>query len=277
MSWLVKNWNNLLDVPRHSTFVPHLHVHSPWILCRSASFIQNKKMPPASQQDPPSHTQWVKIVSEDDRRLSARWLALKRYFGRMPRWSRMGGITLLLGFAVTALYLSSLDGPAKLQVTCQYNFRSAQLAVLVDGEQVYSGDLVPVQAAIKKHGSILTKAASGAESFSKIIEVPAGRHMVQVRVSAPAEGFDQARSVSAYIIPEQENILAINALRRNALTVSFAGPSAAQASVVNDSHPASKGGFTILFIILGTMLSASISFLVQEFWRSHKSRIAASR
>jgi hypothetical protein len=189
----------------------------------------------------------------------------------------MGAITLLLGFAVTALYLASLDSPARLQVICQYNFRSAQLAVLVDGEQIYSGDLIPIQGAVRKHGSPPAKPVSGAESFSKVMEVSPGRHVVQVRVSAPSEGFDQARSVAADIVPEQENILAINAIRRNALTVTFAGPSAAQASLANDSRPASKGGITILFSILGTMLSASISFMVQEFWRSHKNRITAPR
>jgi len=36
-----------------------------------------------------------------------------------------------------------------------------------------------------------------------------------------------------------------------------------------------KSGITIVFSILGTMLSASISFLVQEFWRSHKNRMSS--
>jgi hypothetical protein len=230
---------------------------------------------PVLQQDGPSQTQWVKIVSEDDRRWSALWLKLQRSFRKMPRWTRYGAITVLLAFAVAALYLSSAAESSRLQMICQHNFRAAQIQVMLDGEEVFSGSLTVAQSASKKHAAVLAKSVA-AESFSKLINVPEGKHVVQVHITAPGEGFDQARSISADFTPEQENILSINATRRNVLTVTMESP-AVHTSAATDSHPASRGGLTILFSILGTMLSASISFLVQEFWRSHKGRIAASR
>ncbi|HET9166581.1 MAG TPA: hypothetical protein VFP11_11330, partial [Candidatus Angelobacter sp.] len=79
---------------------------------------------------------------------------------------------------------------------------------------------------------------------------------------------------------DHESILQINATRRNALTVNFDGATTSAAAATNassapDSHPLPRNGITIVFSILGTMLSASISFLVQEFWRSHKNRISS--
>jgi len=119
---------------------------------------------------------------------------------------------------------------------------------------------------------MLPKGGAGVETFSKVISVPAGRHVVQVHISAPGEGFDQARSATADFAPERESIVAINATRRNTLVVSLEGASVENAASANEPRPIPRSGMTVLFSILGTMLSASVSFLVQEFWPSHKNR-----
>jgi hypothetical protein len=233
-------------------------------------FRQNiANMSPAPEQDP--QEQWRKIVAEDDRTVSSYWRALRRRFMKMPRWTRIGAITLLLVFALAAVYAFSPAESARLQIICQHNFRSAQLSVLVDGEQVYGGGLTT-----KKRMGILPKGGSGVETFSKVINVPTGRHVVQVRINAPEEGFDQSRSAAADFAAEQESIISINATRRNTLAVSLEGASVVSASTASESHAIPKSGITILFSILGTMLSASISFLVQEFWRSHKNRASSN-
>jgi hypothetical protein len=226
-------------------------------------------MSPTPEQDP--QEQWRKIVSEDDDTLSSRWRTLRRRFKKMPRWTRIGAITILLVFALAAVYAFSPTETARLQIICQHNFRSAQLSVLVDGAQVYGGGLNT-----KKRLGILPKGGLGVETFSKVISVPTGRHVVQVRINAPGEGFDQARSAAADFTPERESIISINATRRNALAVSLEGASVVSASTASEPHAIPKSGITILFSILGTMLSASISFLVQEFWRSHKNRVSSS-
>ena len=195
----------------------------------------------------------------------------------MPLWTRYGAITLLLIAAIFAVYVAVPAEQAHLQIICQHSFRSAQLSVLVDGSVVYSNN---VNVASKKRLGILPKGQSGPDIFSKVIDVPTGKHVVQVRISAPGEEFDQVRSAVADFTSDRESILQINATRRNALTVNFEGASSSTtaplaASSASESHPLPKGGITIVFSILGTMLSASISFLVQEFWRSHKNRISS--
>lgn len=207
----------------------------------------------------------------------SRWRVLQLRFRKMPQWTRYGAITLLLIAAIFSVYTAVPAEQAHLQIICQHSFRSAQLSVLVDGSIVYSSNLnVPS----KRRLGILPKGQSGPEIFSKLIDVPTGKHVVQVRVSAPGEGFDQARTVATDFTPDGETILQINATRRNALAVNFEGASSSttstSASSAPESHPLPKSGITIVFSILGTMLSASISFLVQEFWRSHKNRITPS-
>jgi hypothetical protein len=206
----------------------------------------------------------------------SRWSALRTRFRKMPVWTRYGAITVLLIAAIFAVYAAMPAEQAHLQIICQHSFRSAQLSVLVDGSIVYSNN---VNVASKKRLGILPKGQSGPEIFSKLIDVPTGKHVVQVRISAPAEGFDQARSAAADFTSDHESILQVNATRRNALAVNFDGATtsaaATNASSAPESHPLPKSGITIVFSILGTMLSASISFLVQEFWRSHKNRMSS--
>ncbi len=198
-------------------------------------------------------------------------------FRKMPLWTRYGATTILLIAIIFAVYAAVPVEQAHLQIICQHSFRSAQLSVLVDGSMVYSSN---VNVASKKRLGILPKGQSGPDTFSKLIDVPTGRHVVQVRMSAPDEGFDQARSAAADFTSHRESILQVNATRRNALAVNFDGATASAVATTGsstpDSHPLPKGGITIVFSILGTMLSASVSFLVQEFWRSHKNRITPS-
>lgn len=202
---------------------------------------------------------------------------LRLRFSKMPLWTRYGAITILLIALIVAVYAAIPAEQAHLQVICRHSFRSAQLSVLVDGSTVYSSN---VNVASKKRLGILPKGQSGPEVFSKVIDVPSGRHVVQVHISASDEGFDQARSAAADFTPDRESILQINATHRNTLAVNFDGATtsavATNASSAPDSHPLPRNGITIVFSILGTMLSASVSFLVQEFWRSHKNRVTPS-
>jgi hypothetical protein len=223
------------------------------------------------------HAEQLQIsVPAADAAAPSRWRALRLGFRKMPLWTRYGAITILLIAIIFVVYAAIPIEQAHLQLICQHNFRSAQLSVLVDGSVVYSSN---VNVAAKKRLGILPKGQSGPEIFSKLIDVPTGRHVVQIRMSAPDDGFDQARSAAADFTSSRESILQVNATRRNTLAVNFDGATtsavATNASSTPDSHPLPKNGITIVFSILGTMLSASISFLVQEFWRSHKNRMSS--
>ncbi|HXO39247.1 MAG TPA: hypothetical protein VN872_11450, partial [Candidatus Acidoferrum sp.] len=143
-------------------------------------------------------------MSTSDASAPTRWHALRARFRKMPSWTRYGVITILLIAAIFAVYAAVPAEQARLQIICQHNFRSAQLSVLVDGSVVYSSNM---NGASKKRLGILPKGQSGPEIFSRVIDVPTGKHVVQVRMSAPAEGFDQARTAAADFTPDRESIL----------------------------------------------------------------------
>jgi hypothetical protein len=221
------------------------------------------------------HTEQLQATVPKDNATTSSSLRLR--FSKTPLWTRYGVTTIVLIAIILAVYAAVPVEQAHLQIICQHSFRSSQLTVLVDGSAVYSSNM---NVASKKRLGILPKGQSGPEVFSKLIDVPTGRHVVQVHITAPDEGFDQARSAAADFTSRRESILQVNATHRNALAVNFDGATASAVATTGpstpDSHPLPTGGITIVFSILGTMLSASVSFLVQEFWRSHKNRITPS-
>lgn len=100
---------------------------------------------------------------------------------------------------------------------------------------------------------------------------PAGKALVQVRVSAPEEGFDETRAVTADFHEGEQNLLAIST-GHGALVVKSPGSTPANLASTSESKGLSLSFFSVLFSALGTMFSASVSFMVQEFWKSHKNR-----
>jgi hypothetical protein len=187
---------------------------------------------------------------------------------RLPRWAHMAALTCLLVLAFVSVYLMFSGEPAKLRILYQNNFRSAQLSVIVDSTVIYRGT---ISGSGKKKFGIFDKSSSG--SFSKVVHVPAGKHVVQVHITASAEAYDQAKVAYAEFSEDSENILVINSARHNALALSLEGGAIAHVPGFENESKPSKSAFSILLSVLGTMLSASISFLVQEFWKTHKQRM----
>jgi len=200
---------------------------------------------------------WVSV-------LRALWSRLRR----LPRWAHISGLALVLLLAMVSVYVSLGGDRTKLRLVCSHSFRSAELSVVIDGDVVYTGS---INGSAKKRFGLFQKSNSG--SFSKTVHVPPGRHAVQVHLMAPAEGYDQVKVSYAAFADEQENVLVISPGRHAALNLNFQGGAMVQAPTLQTegrSYP--KSAFSILFSVLGTMFSASISFLVQEFWRNHKQR-----
>lgn len=191
------------------------------------------------------------------------WAKLKR----LPRWSYLALVSVALITTIFYVYHASTAQTAKLRILYQPSFRSASLSVVVDGTSVYSGTVSGIG---KKRFGLFDKNSG----LSKTVGVAPGTHAVQVHLSAPAEGFEQAKVSYAEFSDTKENILVISSLRRAGLNLAFSGGAIATAPVVQpDSPQYPRSVFSILFSVLGTMLSASISFMVQEFWRNHKQRI----
>jgi hypothetical protein len=170
---------------------------------------------------------------------------------------------------IVGVVLSSLPSrSARLNIACQHSFSSAEVLVSVDGDLVYRGQ---VSGTRKRFGFFGGNKPRG---LAKSVAVPSGRHTVQVRLNAEADGFDQTRSASVVFSPNQENSLSITQDRRGLFLSSQPGSELPSESGSLNSYQ--KYLTSIVLSILGSGMSAVIGFLVQDFMRTQKGKLAAA-
>jgi hypothetical protein len=187
---------------------------------------------------------------------------------RLPRQLRLaaaGVVMLLVGGAVC---FSSFSRSARLNIVCQHSFSAAEVSVFVDGDLVYRGQAGGTKKRFGFFGS------SKPRELAKSIGVPSGRHTVQVRLNAQADGFDQTRSASLIFSPNQEHSLSITQDRRGLFLTSQAASELPVESGSLNSYQKYLG--SIVLSILGSGMSAVIGFLVQDFMRTQKGKLAAA-
>ncbi len=169
-----------------------------------------------------------------------------------------------------ALVLLGISGllslpSATLRLVCRHDLRSADITVSIDGAVLHTGT---VTGASRKWFGVLEKTEG---SYSAILPVSSGRHVVVVRLRAP--GYDRTRSIQGDFRRGQESTLTVDAGRD--LSLAWRDPGGAGAA-----EPASassswlKYAGSILLTIFGSIVSASIGVLVQDFLRSRKARLA---
>jgi hypothetical protein len=203
----------------------------------------------------------------DFQALISRGKEIREKLRLLPRSRRYAVISVVLLLALVGAYMFSPNNSAQLRIVCQHNFRSAQLTVRVNGKLACQTTLT---GSTRKHFGLLSTGSVGG-SYSTLANVPAGKELVEVHVNAPAEGFDEARALEANLREGEVNLLAIST-SRGSLVLKSPGSTPATVASASDSRGFSMSLFSVLFSALGTMFSASISFMVQEFWKAHKNR-----
>lgn len=134
-------------------------------------------------------------------------VAVRRHSARLARqlsprtYAVVLGLVLLVGFLVL---LGEMGPTAALRVQCQHSFRSAELTIWADGDRIFRGELT---GAVKERFGGLLKSVEG--SFARTVEVPAGRRIIRVRVSAPDEGYEQAREIEGEFVENGQKSLHI--------------------------------------------------------------------
>lgn len=186
-------------------------------------------------------------------------------FHRLPRKVRLVLAAVAMLLIAGVVLSSSSSRSAKLDIVCQHSFSSAEVSVSIDGELIYKGE---VSGARKRFGFF---GGSKARGVAKSVAVPSGRHTVQVRLNAAAQGYDQVRTASVFFSQNQENSLRISQDRHGLVVTSEGGPSVATEKASLGSYP--KYLASIVLSILGSGMSAVIGFLVQDFMRSQKGRL----
>jgi hypothetical protein len=162
----------------------------------------------------------------------------------------------------------SKDG-VDLNLICRHNFESAELSVFVDGRLAYSDQ---ISGTVKKRFGFLDKKIEG--TFSKTLNISQGEHVIGVRLQSRAEGFDQTKQIEVNLIRGKESSILVSA-QKGDLALSYKG---APASSTIDAAP---GYFStlrsLLFTVIGSVVSAAIAFGVQEFLKSRKAALMVER
>jgi len=193
-----------------------------------------------------------------------------RQFRKVPRIIRIAAAVAAVFLIGAGTFFWLTAASARLRITCQHTLRSAELSVLVDGNLVYKGTVSGT--ARKRFGVFNSKNAQG--TFSKTVAVRPGKHTVQVRLNSSAENYDQTETQTVTFSDNKENSLTVSGSRRGLYILAQGGFTPPPETPPSPYH---KYAGPIFFSILGSGFSATISFLVQEFLRHQKARIANAK
>jgi hypothetical protein len=185
------------------------------------------------------------------------------------RLSPRAGLALALGFLAAVLVGISafLSLPsATLQIVCRHDFRSADITVSIDGEVVHTDTL---NGAVRKWFGVLERIEG---TYARSLPVGAGRHVVVVRLRAP--GYDRTRSIQGDFRRGTESTLGVDSGSGLSLAWRGTGGRASAAEPASPSSPWFRYAGSILMTIFGSIVSASIGVLVQDFLRSRTPRVA---
>jgi hypothetical protein len=195
--------------------------------------------------------------------------ALRLVVQWIPRKARLAVCFGLLVLIPLAIYSYLSNGQGDLNLICRHNLQSAELAVTVDGELVYSDQ---VSGTVKKRFGFLDKKVEG--TLSKSLSIPLGRHTVRVSLKSLPDRFDQSKQIAVNLISGREATVTITA-QRGDLSLAYEG-----APVVSDKAGTPAGSsaiWSILMTAVGAVASAAIGFIVQEFLRSRKAAYLQSQ
>jgi hypothetical protein len=190
---------------------------------------------------------------------------------RLPStaWRLSPRAALALAFGFLAAVLLGISGfvflpSATLQLVCRHDFRSADITVSIDGEVVHTDTLT---GAVRKWFGVLKKTEG---TYARTLPVSAGRHVVTVHLRAP--GYDRTRSIEGQFSRGKESSLSVDSGR--GLSLAWRGREGASAA--EPASPSSswfRYAGSIMMTIFGSIVSASIGVLVQDFLRSRKARL----
>jgi len=201
-------------------------------------------------------------VAESRARLSS---AVTRLSPRSRLALSLGLVGAVLLGVAAYVFLPS----ATLQLVCRHDLRSATLTVSIDGEVVHTDTVTGV---VRRWlGGVLEKTEG---IYSRSLPVSAGRHVVTVRLQAP--GYDRTRSIQGEFSRGTQSILSIDAVHGLSLSWRGAASGATSAELASPSSSWFRYAGSILMTILGSVVSASIGVLVQDFLRSRKARLAGT-
>ena len=161
-----------------------------------------------------------------------------------------------VGIFVIAFLAHSVGRNATLKVQMAYSFRSAQVAVWVDGDLACTEHVTGYQ---RRRFGLIPNGIGG--NFSRVLPVSAGSHTVKVRVSSD-EGYDNNGSISGDFPVNSQTTLQVSPRRSGDLGMTWLGTS----TLTDDVGPAwyVKYGSSLLMTAVGSLVSAVMAYVVKE-------------
>ena len=193
---------------------------------------------------------------------------------RFPLWTQVSAGVLLFMLVLAGLHSVFFGRSSILHLRVQHGFASAEIAVFVDDNSVYTGRLT---GALKKKYVLFGNTMQGA--LTQEILVSSGFHRIRIQLTG-SDGTVQQDSTTANFARNVDRTLLVNARRGN-VELEWLGESAPP---ISDYAPApASGGFlsrygtTIFMSIAGSIISALTGYAIRELPGYIKSRQAVSR
>lgn len=194
----------------------------------------------------------------------ALWQKFRGYTSPVPvkAWIIFG--LFLVAATLMALHTALAGKDSNLRIKVQHSFRSAQIAVWVDGDLSYSGKLVGT---VRKKYGLFSESVQG--SLSQTIPISAGKHYVRVQITGE-DGSSQQDTISGDFATKSERTLSVSA-RHSDVSLSWQGSSIA-ADSSGGSGWVARYANTLFLTIAGSIISALAGFAVKEVPGYVKSR-----
>jgi hypothetical protein len=177
---------------------------------------------------------------------------------------RLLAAALLLVLLVAGFWL--WRSTATLTVAGHHSFKRAEMSVYVDGDLKSTSE---VSGSPRKKLGVFQKTEG---TFSKSLRIAAGDHTIRVQFHSLTDDSDLSRQVQVSVQAGTQSTVYVNA-DRAALSLAFAGTSPKLRSEPEPTTGYAKTLQSILMAVGGSVLSATVGFVVQDFLRSRKAAL----
>lgn len=189
------------------------------------------------------------------------------YRNLQPIWKTVvwaGGLAVL----GVVLWWALSPSAVAVQMNVRHPFRHAQMTVTIDGTQAYTGDL---NGQPTKKLLVLQRIEG---SFHREFSLAPGTHSVQVHILSQANAYDQQVQRTIDAAAGRGGTLSVMAQNGADLAMSWQPVAAAGEGGRMPAFLTTLN--SIVLTLLGTILSATIGFFVQEYLKAKRQKALSS-
>jgi hypothetical protein len=176
-------------------------------------------------------------------------------FGRLFRKLWWAVLLLVVAIGIFTWRFGNLGKTSTLKLRVQHSFKSADIAVFVDGQQAYKGKL---NAQSRRRFGFRDNAQG---SLSRNISLTPGKHVVRVQINSPAEDYSERSETLLDFVSGSDRVLIVTADTR-----SMRMASQTPGSSPTDAAPSWYHSYfaSLSLTISGSVVSALFGYLMQQ-------------